>query len=120
MEKKMTYVQAIDVALNAIPEGEAHERLVALKESLNKRNSRKSTSMTKTQKENMVIKENLLGIMAAGAEYTATDLTKAFNQAYDNEITIQRVSALLKQMVESGVVTKAMNGKRAMFAKVGE
>lgn len=68
---------------------------------------------TKTQKENegikAVIAEVLTGI---GDKVTVTELIADERL---NAYTNQKISALLRQMVEAGKVTKVIEGKKAYF-----
>ena len=119
----MTYVQAIDFALDVMnpdvdPEDdkfnweEVREKLEALKAQLAKRTSAKTP--TKTQKENEVIMENILSALAdIGKPVTVTDLLAHGVEGY--ELTNQKTSALLRKLVEANKVTKTIEGKKAMF-----
>lgn len=104
---KMTYVEAINVAIGALGEGEAVEKLEALKAQLVKRGSAKK-GLTKTQKENEVLKEKVAEILANGG-MTATELANELG------VSCQKVSALLKQMVEAERVAKVKEGKAIRF-----
>lgn len=75
---------------------------------------RKSTGErkpTKNQVANEGLKAEILGILGEGM--TATDAGKAIN------ISVQKASALLKQMVDVGEVVKVKEGKVTLF-KVAE
>ena len=104
---KMTYVEAIDLALNGNVNEEVVEKLEALKAQLVKRGSAKK-GLTKTQKENEVLKERVAEILANGG-MTATELANELG------VSCQKVSALLKQMVETERVTKVKEGKAIRF-----
>jgi DNA-binding transcriptional ArsR family regulator len=119
----MTYAVAIDFALQLMNENVfegveeekavAMERLEALKAQLAKRGSAKTP--TKTQKENEVIMTNILDALAdVGEPTTVTDLISHGIEGF--ELTNQKVSALLRKLVERGKVTKTIEGKKAMFA----
>ena len=66
---------------------------------------------TKTQKENVGIKAEML--KALGEGLNATDAGKAVG------ISVQKASALLKQMVDAGEVVRVKDGKATLF-KVAE
>jgi len=104
---KMTYVEAIDLALNGNVNEEVVEKLEALKAQLVKRGSAKK-GLTKTQKENEVLKDKVAEILANGG-MTATELANELG------ISCQKVSALLKQMVEAERVAKVKEGKAIRF-----
>ena len=69
---------------------------------------------TKTQKENVGIKADILAVLEEKGALTAT--------AVGNELAIscQKASALLKQMVDNGEVVKAKDGKVTVFSAVTE
>lgn len=66
---------------------------------------------TKVQKENAGVKAQLAEVLGEGM--TATDAGKAVG------ISVQKASALLKQMVDAGQVVREQNGKQTIF-KVAE
>lgn len=72
-------------------------------------------TQTKTQKENVGIKEIVCNALAEiGEGVTVTDLIKstADLEGYTN----QKISALLKQLVDDGKVVKNTDGKRTLFS----
>lgn len=123
---KMTYAQAIDFAVEMIYNGEADfngftvpdyvEKLEALKVQLAKRNGGKK-GLTKTQKENEVIKEVILNVLADHAErMTVSDMIADERL---NGYTNQKISALLRQLVDKEMVEKTMEKRKAYFIIVG-
>ena len=116
MEKKMTYVMALDVVLNGGEvTAEVREKLMALKTSVEKKNSaeRKPTA---TQVANASLKEAMLDFMEVGKAYTVTDVMKGCEAVAD--LSNQRVSALMRQLVESGAVVREEVKRKAYFSKV--
>lgn len=70
---------------------------------------------TKTQKENEVLMQKIVADLAEfDAPVTVTELI-AGGEGLEG-LTNQKVSALLRKLVESGVVAKSVNGKKATFA----
>lgn len=114
---KMTYVKALDVAIEALTDGEVKDKLIALKASIAKKNSaeRKPTA---TQTANEGYKVVILDAMESGKGYTITDLMKSVDAIAD--LSNQRVSAIVRQMVESGSVTREEIKRKAYFTKVDE
>ena len=80
---------------------------------VNKRNARKSSTPTKTQKENEAVKANILSTLE-GAEdgMTATEVGKVLS------LTPQKVSALMKQLIADDKVEKTKAGKSTLFSLV--
>lgn len=113
MANKMTYVMALDVAIAKV-DGEAKEKLEALKASIAKKNSaeRKPTA---TQTANEGFKVAILEGMVDGQKYTITDLMKSVEAIAD--LSNQRVSAIVRQMVESGEVVREEIKRKAYFSK---
>lgn len=87
------------------------EFIVAEVAQVNKRNARKSTSPTKTQKENAGIKEQIVSTLGGSAEgMTASEVAKALGLN-----SPQKASALLRQLIEEGKVNKGKVGKAMVF-----
>ena len=108
----MTYAMALEIAINAVADETAKEKLEALKAQLAKRSTSKTP--TKTQKENEVIMERIVEALAdIGEAVTVTDLIAHGIEGYD--LTNQKVSALLRKLVEAQKVVKTIEGKKAMF-----
>jgi len=116
MMNKMTYVKALEVAMNAVADNkEVYEKLEALKESISKKNSaeRKPTA---TQKANESYKEAILAFMEVGKKYTISELMKSVVEIAD--LSNQRVSALVRQLKEAGLVERTEEKRKAYFSKV--
>lgn len=122
----MTYAQAIDTAISIIEAyfGEdvamteiidsdaVKEKLTALKEQLAKRSASKTP--TKTQKANEGIMDTIEhDLREFEKPVTVTELI-AGGEGLEN-LTNQKVSALLRKMVEAGRVVKTIEGKKALF-----
>lgn len=115
MANKMTYTMALEIAIASVEATDVKEKLEALKTSIAKKNSsdRKPTAQ---QKENADLKTKILEGMESGRGYTITDLIKSI-KALDG-LTNQRVSAIVRQMVESGTVRRDEVKRKAYFTKV--
>ena len=115
MTNKMTYAKALEIAMNAVKENkEVYDKLDALKASIAKKNSaeRKPTA---TQKANEVYKTAILEFMEVGKKYTITDLMKEVVELAD--LSNQRVSALVRQLKEEGLVERTEEKRKAYFSK---
>lgn len=106
----MTYVNAIDFAIENLDNAEVVEKLSALKESLIKRNSKKSNSMTKTQKENVEIKERIVEVLSESDGLTATDVALTLG------VSVAKATALLTQLVKAEVVKRNKDKKVVTFS----
>ena len=116
MEKKMTKREMFEqIKRNyGLTEQEVafidHElELLAKKNSADKK-------PTKAQVENEGIKDVILAGMENGRLYTITDLIKSIEGISD--LSNQRVSALVRQLVADGSVTRTEDKRKAYFSKV--
>ena len=115
MTNKMTYVKALEIAMKAVEDNkEVTEKLEALKESISKKNSaeRKPTA---TQKANEEYKKAILSFMEVGKKYTISELMKEVVELAD--LSNQRVSALVRQLTDSGLVERTEEKRKAYFSK---
>lgn len=116
MTDKMTNSKALAFVLGmeGIPT-DVREKLVNIKASIDKKNSaeRKPTA---TQTENVGLKSAILVGMASGKAYTIGDLMKEIPALAD--LTNQRVSALVRQLKDEGLVTREEIKRKAYFTKV--
>ena len=113
MKNTMTYAVALTNAI-ALTDGETKDTLTKLLNSINKRNARKSTSdkPTKKQVENEGIKESIVETLRNAVEpMTCKAVAEAMN------LSVQKVNALLKQMIQAGAVVRSEGKKKvALFA----
>lgn len=114
---KMTYTMALDNAIALFTQGgqidpedvETVEKLEALKNQLAKKNASASKSVTKRQKLNEEVKAHIMEVLDEDG-MTVTEILKALN---DEDLTNQRVSALLRTM--DGVDKRKEKGKSLYF-----
>ena len=85
-------------------------------ELLAKKNSAEKKP-TAQQTANEGIKTAILDGMESGKAYTITEIIKSVPECAD--LTNQRVSALMRQMVDSGAVVRTEDKRKAYFTKVG-
>ena len=110
MSKKMSYVVAVENAINGQLTDEVIERLGDLKVSLEKRASRKSDAPTKAQKANAELAEKIFSAMDADVVYSTADIAGLVPEL--NEATPQKISPLMKGLVTSGrVIGEKVKGK---------
>ena len=81
---------------------------------LDKKAEKAKTQKSKTQKENEVIKAQLLEYLNSLVDgVTITDIIKGCDTF--SEFSTQKLSALLKQLVDSGEVIKVVDKKKSYF-----
>ena len=118
MANQMTYVTAIEIAIKALGETnpEAVERLNALTVQLAKRGSKGGP--TKTQKQNEVLKAVILDILAEVADFVPmADLLA--DERLPEGMSVQKMGALLGQLVKAEKVVRHVYKKRTLYAIAG-
>ena len=81
-------------------------------ELLDKKASNKKA--TKTQEANIGIKATILAVLGSGKSMTVTEMQGA--SAELGELSNQKVSALVRQLVEAGKVVKTIDKKVSRFS----
>ena len=111
-------------ALLAIEEVNANSAMVNFInheiELLEKKNGKRKP--TKTQEENEIIKELILDKMAENVNqlFTATEIMKAIQPNIEEvELTNQKVSALIRQLIEVNLVKRIVDKRKTYFQIVG-
>ena len=117
--KKMTKKETINLLIDVLMGNKEVEDmqifvdfLVHERELLEKKSS--NSGQTKTQKENETIKEKIMETLKELDRYaTITDIQNANEElgAYSN----QKISALLKQLVDNKEIDKMIDKKKAYF-----
>ena len=116
--EKMTNSKALAIAIETLEgsvSAEVLEKLGNIKASIDKKNSaeRKPTA---TQTENIGFKSAILNGMEEGKAYTIGDLMKSVPEIAD--LTNQRVSAIVRQLKDDGLVTREEIKRKAYFSAV--
>lgn len=114
MEKKMTYVQAIEKALETVTDKAVKDRLNELVVSLNKRNKSGNRKPTKEQQKNAEIKAEILAVLADKKARTVTDFLHDVPSLVG--CSNQKASALIKQLLDSGDVVREEIKRKAYFS----
>lgn len=113
---KMTQKNAIAYVLEhcSIPK-EVEEKLVSMKAQLEKKSNKSGERKpTKTQIANEGFKEIILANMEHGRLYTVTEITK--EMPFGEELSSQRVSALVRQLKDSGAIVRTEEKRKAYFS----
>ena len=115
---KMTYATALDMVL-AIDEVKANdelaEKLTALKESVSKKSTSKSNKPNAKQRANEEIKEKIMKILFAEPTrlFTISEICKLYT---DEELSNQKVSSLIRQLVTEDKVKRTEDKRKAYFS----
>lgn len=114
---KMTYVKALDAVLSgdALTD-EVMEKLTALRASLEKKNGAERKP-TKEQEANAVLKATIVDYLReTGGGKTVSDLIKEVECL--GNLSNQKVSALMRQLILDGVVVKTVDKRKSYFSMV--
>jgi len=122
----MTYATALSTAIDFLNENiqygddfsEVVDRLKALQAQLAKRNSG-SKGLTKTQKANVAIKKMIAEILGEAEEPVGMVKLIADPRLPDG-MSVQKMGALLGQMVKDGIVEKGKADKHVVYSLVAE
>lgn len=115
--EKITNVKALSYILTncELPE-EVKSKVEAMKASYEKKASAERKP-TPTQTENASFKADILAFLADGNKYTVSDMMKGIPSIAD--LSNQRVSAIVRQLVVSGEVIRVEEKRKAYF-QLGE
>lgn len=115
MANKMTQKNAIAYVLENydVPE-DVKERLVSIHTALEKKSSHKSNKPTKTQIANEALKAIIVDNMEENRLYTVSELCEVI--PFDEPISSQKMSALVRQLKESGKVVRTEEKRKAYFS----
>ena len=106
---KMTYVSALEVAINAVADGEVKDKLTALKAQIAKKNSA-DRKPTKTQVANEQVKADMVSYLSEQVDgKTAGEIAEVFG------ISNQKASALLTALVNDKAVVREVIKRKAYF-----
>ena len=111
MAKKMTIVEQYEVIIGKCEGVLSAEELTFLRERAELHAKKNATrGQTATQKENEVIKQNILTAMEVGKSYTATEVQKLVGLESFNKAT-----SLLSQLKKDGLVIRTEVKGKAYF-----
>ena len=114
MTKNMTYAQALEIAINALGEGEVADKLTALKASIEKRNAG-DRKPTKTQVENEQFKDAILATLER-ADRAMTIKELQTECAAIAGLTNQRITHMLTDLRKDGKIMREYVKKIPYFA----
>lgn len=117
MENKMTNKKAINYVIDTfgadIPE-DVMEKLVNMRASLEKKSASKKSS--KTAEENKVLADKIAEILADGEPKTISEILNASEDFAG--LSNQKMTAVVRGMIENGTVAKTKDGKKSVFTIV--
>ena len=106
---KMTYAQALEIAINAVADGEVKDKLTALKAQIVKKNSAERKP-TKAQVANDELRDKIVSLLGDTENaMTASEIAEAFG------VSNQKVTALMGRLLEDGAVVREVIKRKAYF-----
>lgn len=118
---KMTNAMALATAIEVLALDAQYDEVVAKLQKMKEQAEKKSSAgkkPTATQTENIGLKEEILLFMQEGEQYTITDIMKGCSAVA--ELSNQRVSALVRQLLLDGKVSREEIKRKAYFSLVVE
>ena len=113
---KMTRVEMFN-AIKAVPQVADNQEMVDFIDKQIAQLAKRKSAESKTQKENKALMEVVVDAMAVlNKPATATQIMKS--DAYLSELSLPKVSALLKKLIEDGRVERTIEKKIALFSLV--
>ena len=113
---KKTQKELFNEILGAYGLTEEHKEFIKGRiAQLDKKSSAKSDKPTATQKANAELKDKILAEMESGKLYTVSDMLKTLECCAD--LSNQKVSAIMKQLVEGYRVIRTEDKRKAYFSK---
>ena len=113
---KMTRVEMFN-AIKAIPQVAENQEMVDFIDKQIAQLAKRKSAESKTQKENKALREVVGDAMTVlDKPATATQIMKS--DAYLSELSLPKVSALLKKLIEEGRVERTIEKKIALFSLV--
>lgn len=113
---KMTRVEMFN-AIKAIPQVAENQEMVDFIDKQIAQLAKRKSAESKTQKENKALMEVVVDAMTVlDKPATATQIMKS--DAYLSELSLPKVSALLKKLIEDGRVERTIEKKIALFSLV--
>lgn len=117
-EKKITKREVINMMMNEEFVKANETYMTYLQNELTLLDNRKENKKaTATQKENEGTKEVIVAVLSKLGKGTVTDIQNASEEL--KALSNQKISALLRQLKESGVVDKTTDKKKSYFFLVG-
>ena len=113
---KMTRVEMFN-AIKAIPQVADNQEMVDFIDKQIAQLAKRKSAENKTQKENKALMEVVVDAMEVlNKPATATQIMKS--DSYLSELSLPKVSALLKKLIEDGRVERTIEKKIALFSLV--
>lgn len=116
--EKMTYVAALNYAIENLDNAEVVEKLTALRDATIKRNTKSDKVTPKEQAKldaDAVLMEQVREVLSNSTEPLTVTAIKDANEAFA-EVKVQKLSAVVRKMMLNGAVVRTEVKHKAVFA----
>ena len=116
MEKKMTKKEMFAAIIAKYDLTTDEVEFLNHEIELLERKAGKDRKPTANQLANAGIKEEIVSILAGAERMTCTEIAKALQPSHTEDISVNKVSALMKQLVEVKKVVKTIEKRKSYFS----
>lgn len=117
MTNKLTNAMALTTAIEILSTDSQHAEVVEKLQKMLVQTQKKNSSerkLTATQTENIALKEAIICSLELGKKYTITDIMKTCKEV--EGLSNQRVSAIVRQLKDSGELVREEIKRKAYFS----
>lgn len=118
MEKKMTKREMFAALMKKYDMNEEEKAFLTHEIELLTKKSGKDRKPTANQLANQALKAEMLELMEDNRVYTCTELSKELQKNHKEDISVNKTSALLSQLIEAKQVVKTVEKRKSYFSKV--
>lgn len=116
MEKKMTKKEMFATLIAKYDMTEEEKTFLNHEIELLARKAGKDRKPTANQLANAGIKEEIVSILTGAERMTCTEIAKALQPSHAEDISVNKVSALMKQLIEAEKVVKTVEKRKSYFS----
>jgi len=116
MEKKMTKKEMFAAIIAKYDLTTDEVEFLNHEIELLERKAGKDRKPTANQLVNAGIKEEIVSILTGAERMTCTEIAKALQPSHTEDISVNKVSALMKQLIEAGKVVKTVEKRKSYFS----
>lgn len=117
MEKKITKKDRFTLMLNKYPLDEDDRNLLLHEIELLEKKASKDRKPTAAQKANIELKDTIYELMETDRLYTCTEVAKILSEQTGTDYTVNKMSALLGQMVGENRAERVQEKRKTYFRK---
>lgn len=116
MEKKLTKREMFTALMEKYDMNEEEVKFLTHEIELLAKKAGKDRKPTANQLANAGIKEEIVSILTGAEKMTCTEIAKALQPTHTEDISVNKVSALMKQLVEAEKVVKTVEKRKSYFS----